>query len=86
MTFMLPLDLIDPSERPQHEMVYGRAKAAGTPFISFFRPSAMVALAKEAGFREAKHVSGADITQRYFSGRVDGLKPSSGEEFLVAST
>ncbi len=38
MTFMLPLDLIDPAERPQHEMVYERARAAGTPFLSFFRP------------------------------------------------
>jgi len=86
MSFLLPLDLVDPEERTQHEMVYERAKAAGTPFLSFFRPSEIVALAIEAGFREAKHVSRADIIQRYFTGRTDGLQPSSGEEFLVAST
>lgn len=86
MTFLLPLDLVDPEDRSQHQMVYERAKAAGTPFISFFRPPELMALAREAGFRDARHVSRADMIQRYFSGRADGLRPSSGEEFLVAST
>ncbi|WP_374077132.1 class I SAM-dependent methyltransferase [Bdellovibrio bacteriovorus] len=86
MTFILPLDLLDPEDRPQHEMIYERAKAAGTPFISFFRPNEAIALAREAGFKEAKHVSRADIIQRYFTGRPDGLQPSSGEEYLVATT
>jgi len=86
MTFMLPLDLIDPEERSQHQMVYERARAAGTPFISFFRPPEMMTLAREAGFKDVSHVSRTDIIQRYFSGRTDGLRPSSGEEFLVAST
>ncbi|MGZ3789472.1 MAG: class I SAM-dependent methyltransferase [Bacteriovorax sp.] len=86
MTFLLPIELIDPEERSQHQMVYERAKAAGTPFISFFSPPEMMALAREAGFREVMHVSRADIIQLYFSGRTDGLRPSSGEEFLVART
>ena len=85
MTFLLPLDLIDPEERPQHEAVYKRARAAGTPFISFFSPSEMLALAHEAGFRLTQHVSTADLTQRYFTGRADGLRPASGEAFLVAT-
>lgn len=84
MTFMLPLDLVDTEERAQYEMVQQRARAAGTPFLSFFSPSEILALAREAGFREAKHISRADLIQRYFSGRTDGLRPSSGEEFLVA--
>ena len=86
MTFLLPLDLIDPAEHPQHEMVYERARAAGTPFISFFRPPEILALAREAGFRDARHVSRSDIIERYFAGRIDGLEPSSGEEFLIATT
>jgi methyltransferase (TIGR00027 family) len=85
MTFLLPLDLVDPVERPLHEMVYERARAAGTPFVSFFRPQDIVQLAREAGFREAKHLSRADLIQRYFADRSDGLKPASGEEFLVAT-
>jgi hypothetical protein len=46
----------------------------------------MLALAREAGFRQAQHVSAADLTQRYFTGRTDGLRPVSGEAFLVATT
>jgi methyltransferase (TIGR00027 family) len=86
MTFILPLELIDPEERPQHEAVYKRARAAGTPFLSFFSPSEMLALAEEAGFSKTRHVSTADLTQRYFTGRADGLQPASGEAFLVATT
>jgi methyltransferase (TIGR00027 family) len=86
MTFMVPLDMIDAAERPQHEMVYERARAAGTPFISFFRPPEMLALAREAGFRMVHHTSRDEIIRRYFAGRPDGLQPSSGEEFLVATT
>jgi methyltransferase (TIGR00027 family) len=86
MTFILPLELIDPAERPQHEAVYKRARAAGTPFLSFFSPSEMLALAQEAGFSKTQHVSTADLTQRYFAGRADGLQPASGEAFLVATT
>jgi methyltransferase (TIGR00027 family) len=86
MTFILPLDLIDAAERDQHRMVYERARAAGTPFVSFFSPGEMLALAREAGFRDAHCVSTEDLTQRYFGGRTDGLRPSSGETFLVART
>jgi methyltransferase (TIGR00027 family) len=87
MTFLLPLALIeDAAERAQHEAVYARAQAAGTPFISFFSPEEMVALAREAGFREARHVGTGELTHRYFQARGDGLKPASGESFLVAST
>lgn len=84
MTFILPLDLLDPKERPQHEMVYERAKVAGTPFISFFRPQEAMDLAREAGFGEASHVSREDLIERYFKNRNDGLLPGSGEEFLIA--
>lgn len=86
MTFLLPLDLIaDATERAQHEAVYARARAAGTPFVSFFSPDEMLALAREAGFRQVQHVGTEELTRRYFEGRGDGLKPASGESFLVAS-
>jgi methyltransferase (TIGR00027 family) len=86
MTFYLPMDLVDSAERPMLEMVLERARAAGTPFLSFFSPSKMQALALKAGFRTAEHVSRAELIQRYFMGRSDGLQPASGEEFLVATT
>jgi methyltransferase (TIGR00027 family) len=86
LTFLLPLDLIDPVERPQHEALHKRARAAGTPFLSFYRPAEMLALARAAGFNRAEHVSTADLTERYFAARSDGLRPTTGESFLIAST
>jgi methyltransferase (TIGR00027 family) len=86
MTFLLPLELMDPEVRPGFQMAEKGARAAGTPFLSFFTPEEMLALAREAGFREAQHVSAADLNQRYFAGRTDGLRLASSEELLVAAT
>jgi methyltransferase (TIGR00027 family) len=86
MTFILPAELTGPGERARHQEVQDSARAAGTPFLSFFTPPEMLALADEAGFRETRYVSAADLIQRYFTGRTDGLLPGSAEAFLVAST
>jgi hypothetical protein len=56
------------------------------PFISFYTPPEMLTLAREAGFGDVRHVPGASLAERYFAGRTDGLRPSSGEDFLVATT
>src|SRR5215471_16055258 len=87
MTFLLPLELADPEVRPGLEMAEKGARANGTPFLSFFTPPEILALAREAGFREARHVSAADLNQRYFAGRTDGLRPpNNAEDLLVAAT
>ncbi|MBB5462171.1 class I SAM-dependent methyltransferase [Paraburkholderia sp. Cpub6] len=87
MTFLLPLEMADPDVRPGLEMAEKGARASGTPFISFFMPQQMIAMAREVGFDDARHVSAADLTQRYFAARTDGLRPpGNGEELLVAST
>ncbi|CAB3793366.1 hypothetical protein LMG28614_03704 [Paraburkholderia ultramafica] len=87
MTFLLPLEMADPGVRPGLEMAEKGARASGTPFLSFFTPQEMLALAHEAGFKEARHVSAADLTRRYFTGRTDGLRPpNNAEELLVAKT
>jgi methyltransferase (TIGR00027 family) len=86
MTFLLPLELMDAEVRPGFQMAEKGARAAGTPFVSFFTPQEMLGLAREAGFREARHVSAADLSQRYFASRTDGLRLGSSEELLVATT
>jgi methyltransferase (TIGR00027 family) len=87
MTFLLPLDLMAPEVRPGFQLAEKGARASGTPFISFFTPTEMLTLAREAGFRDVQHVSAAALTQRYFAGRTDGLRPpSNSEELLVAAT
>jgi methyltransferase (TIGR00027 family) len=86
MTFLLPLELADPDVCPGLEMAEKGARASGTPFLSFFTPPEIVALAREAGFGDARHVSASDLTQRYFAGRSDGLRPpGNAEELLVAT-
>jgi O-methyltransferase involved in polyketide biosynthesis len=87
MSFLLPLELAAPEVRPGLALAKQGARASGTPFISFFTPAEMLALAREAGFGEVRHVSAAALTQRYFSGRTDGLRPpDNAEELLVAVT
>lgn len=86
MTFMLPPELVEPEDRGPYEFVMKRAAEAGTPFLSLFSPAEVSDLAKQAGFKTVKHVSRLDIIKKYFDGRADNLKPSSGEEFLIATT
>jgi methyltransferase (TIGR00027 family) len=86
MTFQPPLDLLEAPERSAREFAERGALASGTPFISFFSPAAILDLAREAGFAQVRHVPAAELNQRYFGGRDDGLRTSSGEELLVATT
>ncbi len=83
MTFMLPLDLDEPEARPGLQAAEQGARASGTPFISFFSPEEMLALARDCGLREARHVSTAELNERYFAGRPDVLRSS--EQLLVAT-
>jgi methyltransferase (TIGR00027 family) len=86
MTFVPPIELSDPAIRPYLQLAEQGARASGTPFISFFTPSQMLKLAQDAGFREVRHISTAALTERYFAGRNDGLRPPvGGEEILVAT-
>jgi len=87
MSFMLPIEMVDPEVRTGVERAAEGARASGTPFISFFTPTEMVALARDAGFKEVRHVSAAMLAERYFAIRTDGLRPpTNSEELLVAVT
>ncbi len=86
MTFMQPLELVEPDEQAMHRATDAAARASGTPFISYYAPDEIVAMARHAGFRTARHVTAADYTQRYFADRTDGLRPFTTEALLVATT
>ena len=87
MTFLVPLALMGEEVRAGFQMAEKGARASGTPFISFFTPAEMLALAREAGFRKARHVSAAALAERYFANRTDGLRPpENSEELLVAAS
>jgi methyltransferase (TIGR00027 family) len=87
MSFMLPIELADPAVRPGIEQAAKGARSSGTPFISFFTPTEMLAFARENGFQNVQHVSAAALADRYFAGRTDGLRPpDNSEELLIART
>jgi methyltransferase (TIGR00027 family) len=84
-TFILPVELVDPQDQEGWQMSVSGARASGTPFISFYSPEEMLELVRSSGFREARYVSHAEIVERYFAGRTDGLRPSTGEPLIVAT-
>lgn len=85
MTFLMPIEFADPEVRPGLERAVKGARASGTPFLSFFTPEEMLALARQAGFRDVQHISAAALGDLYFAGRTDGLRPpDNSEELLVA--
>jgi len=86
MTYFLPMEMADPDERFGRELAEKGARASGTPFISFFTPEEMRALAREAGFQQVQTVPSATLAQRYLAGRTDGFKLPKSEEFLIATT
>ena len=86
MTFQLPLELLAPSDRPGRAAAEQGARASGTPFISFFTPGEITAMARSAGFKQVEHVSSEYLAGRYLAGRTDGLHNSTGEDLLVART
>ena len=87
MTFMLPLECIDVDERPIQEMTLMYANRSGTPFITFFSPDEIIALAKSCGFKHAEHVSSGSFQEKFFAGRDDGLflRTFSAEQMLLAT-
>lgn len=87
MSFLLPIEMAESEVRFGMERAAEGARASGTPFLSFFMPTELLALARDAGFRDVQHVSAATLAQRYFADRTDGLRPPRNcEEFLIATT
>jgi len=85
ITFYLPKELLDEDDKTLHEIGEKGAAATGTPFVSFFEPHEILALAHEAGLKDVKTISTKDM-EEYFTNRTDNLSPASGEVFLLATT
>lgn len=86
MTFLLPPELLNQADRSGLQESQEGAQTSGTPFVSFYPPDEVVAMAKEAGFATVRHVAGSMLGDLYFGDRTDGLRPSTGEDFVVATT
>lgn len=86
MTFMLPFDLVDETERVGLEAAARGALASGTPWISFYATEEILSLARDAGFSVARCIQTAELAERYLAGRTDGLTVAGGEAVLLART
>jgi methyltransferase (TIGR00027 family) len=86
MTFMRPVELVAADEREMHRATDAAARASGTPFISYYAPDDILAMARDAGFKTTRHVTADDYARRYFADRTDGLRPFTTEALLVATT
>ncbi|MFD2755640.1 class I SAM-dependent methyltransferase [Comamonas terrae] len=85
MSFTLPVECADPAIRAGMEKAMEGARASGTPFLSLLTPAEMLAMAREAGFRQVAHIPATELARRYFADRTDGLRPPAhSEELLVA--
>ena len=85
-TFVVPQELIEPLDVEMQAATEAGAARRGHPYISRFAPNAFVALAREAGFSNVRHVSPYDLMQLYFAGRVDGLRAASSDHIIVATS
>jgi methyltransferase (TIGR00027 family) len=86
MTFAPPLDLLEDTDRAARLVAEQGARASGTPWLSSFARQELLAMARQAGFKHASHVSAAMLNERYFAARPDDLRTSPGEELLLATT
>lgn len=87
MSFLCPMEMLDPGTRIGVERAAEGARVSGTPWISFFQPDELMDLARDAGLKGVQHVSAAALADRYFAGRTDDLRPpDNSEELLVATT
>lgn len=85
MTFAPPLDQLDDQDRAARTLAEQGARSSGTPWLSSFAPQELLAMARHAGFKTARHVSAAMLNDRYFAARTDDLRTSPAEELLVAT-
>lgn len=86
MSFLLPIEMVEPEMKEGVERSIKGAKASGTPFISFFMPEDIMSLARQCGFKNTEHVSAEELAKRYFATRTDGLRPPKNcEELLIAT-
>ncbi|MCA9639435.1 MAG: class I SAM-dependent methyltransferase [Myxococcales bacterium] len=82
MTYMLRHELLGEWERNLRVRIEAMAAESNTPFISFFSPQEICALAKECGFKSADYVSADELTERYLQAL--GLRQLQSEQLLVA--
>ncbi|HTS78878.1 MAG TPA: class I SAM-dependent methyltransferase [Bryobacteraceae bacterium] len=82
--------VLDPAElspglRFRQHLIARAVAGLGEPFRLYFRPSDLAQLLKELGFSAVEDLGPAEIDERYFAGRNDGLRVSPGWGHLCSA-
>jgi methyltransferase (TIGR00027 family) len=78
-------ELLGPMERMGVEHFARKYAEQGEPWLSFFDPEILAARMAEMGFDHIADFGPAQLEQRYFSGRSDGLRMAGGTHLMLAS-
>jgi methyltransferase (TIGR00027 family) len=71
LDYRLPRALLPDEEQRQHDSLSARLREAGEPFVSFWSSDEMAA--ELSGFSRVEQLGAAELNQRFFPGREDGL-------------
>ena len=77
LTYNIPTNFVEPSDRATVERVLRFAARRGEPFISFFDPKTFPEEVCTLGYELLENCSPRDQAGRYFAGRTDDLRPLS---------
>jgi methyltransferase (TIGR00027 family) len=80
-SYSRPVEMAPPEIRP----ILEGAAASGHPRLSLLAPDEAASLARDAGFGDVHTVTSADLHNRYFADRHDGLSPVGGEDLVIAA-
>jgi O-methyltransferase involved in polyketide biosynthesis len=84
--YALSPQTLSPLRRMAFHALAARVEKAGEPFKLFFTPDELDAEFVRAGFRRFEQLDSAQLNERYFSGRSDGLElPSPGLGMLATA-
>jgi methyltransferase (TIGR00027 family) len=75
---------LDEKQIAYFQALQARVSESGEPMQSRWTPEAFEALLDEADFSILEHWTEADLHERYFKGRADGLTPSMPTRLIVA--
>lgn len=84
-SYSRPIEMAPPEIRPILEGAAKGAAASGHPWLSLLAPDEAAGLARDAGFGDVHLVTSADLHDRYFADRPDGLSPAGGEDLVIAT-
>jgi O-methyltransferase involved in polyketide biosynthesis len=76
---------LDVGEQLALDALASRVARAGEPFQLFLNPQALTRMLKMAGFGHIEDLCAAEIDERYFKGRADGLRVAAGLAHLASA-